>query len=335
MIALDLQRSIQSALHPASDAAGAIHQLTLVLTVGACAILVLVLALAACGALSGPRKVSAGAWVIGGGIVFPVIVLAALLVHALRVGHALSAPPARPAEIEVTGKTWWWEIRYLPPGARALPGDVCTAATRAAWEPPGDGAATAVLANEIYIPVGRPVEIALKSDNVIHSFWVPALAGKVDMIPGRTTRIVVQAREPGVYRGQCAEYCGIQHSWMAFYVVAVPNEEYEQWLAKQAAPAREPEQAFLREGRDAFLSGGCAACHTVRGTPAAGTLGPDLTHVGGRRSIAAGRLDNHAGTLAGWIADPQSIKPGNLMPPTTVYTGEQLRAVAAWLESLK
>ena len=316
-------RALQSALHPASDAAGAIHQLTIVLTVGACAILVLVLALAVYGALSGPRKVSAGAWVIGGGIVFPVVVLAALLVHALRVGHALSAPPARPADIEITGKMWWWEVRY----AFAAESSVVSRQSSASK--------TVVLANELYVPVGRPVEIALKSDNVIHSFWVPALAGKVDMIPGRTTRIVVQAREPGVYRGQCAEYCGIQHSWMAFYVVAVPGEEYERWLANQAAPAKEPEQAFLRQGRDAFLSGGCGACHTVRGTPAAGTLGPDLTHLGSRRSIAAGRLDNHAGTLAGWIADPQSSKPGNLMPPATSYTGEELRAVAAWLESLK
>ena len=316
-------RALQSALHPASDAAGAIHQLTIVLTVGAAAILVLVLALAAYGALSGPRKVSAGRWVIGGGIVFPVIVLAALLVHALRVGHALSAPPARSADIEITGKMWWWEVRY------AAPGEPSAVSRQPSASSP------VVLANEIYVPVGRPVEIALKSDNVIHSFWVPALAGKVDMIPGRTTRIVVEAREPGVYRGQCAEYCGIQHAWMAFYVVAVPDEEYRRWLAGQAAPAKEPIESFLKSGRDAFMKGGCGACHAVRGTPASGTLGPDLTHVGSRRSIAAGRLDNHAGTLAGWIADPQSSKPGNLMPPATTYSGEELRAVAAWLESLK
>jgi cytochrome c oxidase subunit 2 len=328
-------RAIQSALHPASDAASAIHQLTIVLTVGACAILVLVMALAVYGALSGPRKVSAGAWVIGGGIVFPVIVLAVLLIHALRVGHALSAPPARPADIEITGKMWWWDVRYAFAAEQSAAGSPRPPGRNKpnAGQPPESK--TVVLANEIYIPVGRPVEIALKSDNVIHSFWVPALAGKVDMIPGRTTRIVVQAREPGVYRGQCAEYCGIQHSWMAFYVVAVPGAEYERWLANQAAPAKEPEQAFLRQGRDAFLSGGCGACHTVRGTPAAGTLGPDLTHLGSRRSIAAGRLDNHAGTLAGWIADPQSSKPGSLMPPATSYTGEELRAVVAWLESLK
>lgn len=315
-------RALQSALHPASDAAGAIHQLTIVLTAGAAAILVLVLALAAYGALSGPRSVSVRAWVIGGGIVFPVVVLAALLFHALRVGYALSAPPARPPDIEITGKMWWWEVRYAVAAESVV--------SRQPSVPD-----RVVLANEIYVPVGRPVEIALKSDNVIHSFWVPALAGKVDMIPGRTTRIVVQAREPGVYRGQCAEYCGIQHSWMAFYVVAVPEADYRRWLESQAAPAREPGPAFLREGREAFMKGGCGACHTVRGTPASGTLGPDLTHVGSRRSIAAGRLDNHAGTLAGWIADPQSIKPGSLMPPATSYTGEELRAVAAWLESLK
>lgn len=313
MIAGDLSRGLQSALSPASEAAGAIHELGLVLYVGATAILVLVLALAAYGALSGPRKVSAGAWVIGGGVVFPAVVLAALLVHSLRVGHALSGPPPGPADIEVTGKMWWWEVRYQ---------DAATGAT-------------AVLANELYVPVGRPVEIALRSDNVIHSFWVPALAGKVDMIPGRTTRLVVQAREPGVYRGQCAEYCGLQHAWMAFYVVAVSEEAYKQWLAHQAAPAQAPGNAFLRQGREAFLREGCGACHAVRGTAANGTLGPDLTHVGGRLSLAAGRLDNHAGTLAGWIADSQTIKPGNLMPSMNVFTGVELRAVAAWLESLK
>jgi cytochrome c oxidase subunit 2 len=187
----------------------------------------------------------------------------------------------------------------------------------------------------LYIPVGRPVEVALRSDNVIHSFWVPALAGKVDMIPGRTNRLVIEARVPGVFRGQCAEYCGLQHAWMAFYVVAVPEAAYRQWRTDQAAPAIEPADATLRRGREAFLREGCGACHAVRGTPANGTLGPDLTHVGSRLSLAAGRLDNHAGTLAGWIADSQGIKPGNLMPSMNVFSGEELRAVAAYLESLK
>jgi cytochrome c oxidase subunit 2 len=304
---------LQSALAPASAAAEAIDQLGLVLFAGGAAILALVLALAAIGALGPPRRTKAGPWLIGGGLVFPVVVLGALLGYALHMGSALSVVASRPTEIEVTGRMWWWEVRYVD------------AATRA----------NITLANELYVPIGRPIEIALRSDNVIHSFWVPALAGKVDMVPGRTNRLVVRAREAGVFRGQCAEYCGTQHAWMAFYVVAVPEEAYRQWLARQAAPAAEPADAFHAQGRRAFLREGCGACHTVRGTPAAGTLGPDLTHVGSRLSLGAGRLDNHVGTLAGWIADSQTLKPGNLMPAMNVFSGEDLRAVAAYLESLK
>ena len=316
MIALDLPPAapvLQSALAPASDAAEAINQMGLVLYVGGGAILTLILVLAAIGALKPPRRVNARAWLIGGGLAFPIVVLGALLAYALHMGNALSVVASRPADIEVTGKMWWWEVRYVD------------AATRE----------SVMLANELYVPVGRAVEIALRSDNVIHSFWVPALAGKVDMVPGRTNRLVVHAREPGVFRGQCAEYCGVQHAWMALYVVAVPEEAYRQWLARQAAPAKEPTDAFLELGRQAFLREGCGACHSVRGTAAAGALGPDLTHVGSRLSLGAGRLDNHAGTLAGWIADSQTLKPGNLMPSMNVFSGEELRAVAAYLESLK
>jgi cytochrome c oxidase subunit 2 len=304
---------LQSVLDPASAHAGAIHDLGLVLYAGTAVILALVVALALYGAFSQPRPVSAKAWIVGGGLIFPVVVLSALLVHALNVGHVLSVAAPRPADVEVTGKLWWWKVRYH---------DAATGSR-------------VVLANELYVPVGQPVEIALASDNVIHSFWVPALAGKVDLVPGRTNRLVITAGRPGVFRGQCAEFCGIQHAWMALYVVAVPESEYRQWLADQAAPAKEPADAFLAQGRDAFLREGCGACHAVRGTPANGTLGPDLTHVGSRRSLTAGRLDNHAGTLAAWIADSQGIKPGNLMPSMNVFTGEELRAVAAWLESLK
>lgn len=315
-MSLDPSRALpglQSTLAPASDAADAISQLGFVLYGCAAAILALILALAAIGALTPPRRVNASAWLIGGGLVLPIVVLGALLVYALHMGHALSVAASRPADIEVTGKMWWWEVRYVD----ATAGKNVT------------------LANELYVPVGRPVEIALRSDNVIHSFWVPALAGKVDMVPGRVNRLVVQARAPGVFRGQCAEYCGVQHAWMAFYVVAVPEEAFQQWLARQAAPANEPSDAFHKQGRLAFLREGCGTCHTVRGTTAAGTLGPDLTHVGSRLSLGAGRLDNHAGTLAGWIADSQTLKPGNLMPSMNVFSGEELRAVAAYLESLK
>jgi cytochrome c oxidase subunit 2 len=313
MVHADLSRLPQSALHPASDPAALIHQLGLVLYIGTAAIFVLVMALVLYGAMTGPRRASAGAWVIGGGIVFPVTVLVALFLYALDVGHALSVAPARAADIEISGRMWWWDVRYND----AQSGE------------------QVVLANELYIPVGRPVEIALRTSDVIHSFWVPALAGKVDMIPGRTNRLVLHAREAGTFRGQCAEYCGMQHSWMALHVVAVPEEDYRAWLARQAASALEPNDAGLRRGRDLVLRENCGTCHAIRGTRAAGTLGPDLTHVGSRSTLGAGRLDNNTGTLAAWIANSQAIKPGNLMPSTTAYTGEELRLVAAYLASLK
>ena len=236
--------TFRSALAPASDAAEMIDRLGLVLYAGGAAILALVVALAAIGALTTPRRTSERAWLIGGGLVFPVLVLSALLAYALHVGHALSGGASRTAEIEVTGKMWWWEVRYAD------------AATRV----------SVTLANELYVPVGRPIEIALRSDNVIHSFWVPALAGKVDMVPGRTNRVDPACARDRVFRGQCAEYCGAQHAWMALYVVAVPEGAYREWLARQAAPATEPADAFLAQGRRAFLREGCGTCHTVRGT---------------------------------------------------------------------
>lgn len=304
---------MQSMLDPAGTASALIHELGVVLYIGAAIVLVIVVALAWYGAYSAPRKVSERAWIVGGGIIFPAAVLTALLSYAISVSNALSGPRARAPEIEVAGKLWWWEVKYHVPG-RDNP---------------------VVLANELRIPVGRPVEIALRSDNVIHSFWVPALAGKVDMIPGRVNRLVLQAREPGIFRGQCAEFCGLQHAGMAFYVVAHAETVHREWLARQAADATEPSDLFLRRGKEAFLREGCGACHAIRGTTASGVLGPDLTHVGSRLSIAAGTLNNHAGTLAGWIADNQRIKPGNLMPPSNALHGDELRAVAAYLDALK
>ena len=301
----------QSMLDPASTAAALIHELGLWLYAGVGMVLALVVALTLYGAFSAPRKVSEKLWLLGGGIVFPSVVLAALLGYALHVGHALSGPPQRPADIEVIGRQWWWQVQYAVDGGQT------------------------VLANELRIPVGRPMEIALSTEDVIHSFWVPALAGKVDMIPGRANRIVIEARAPGVYRGQCAEFCGTQHSWMAFYVVALPEEEYRTWLAQQAAPAAAPTDPFLARGRDTFLREACAACHTIRGTRAEGKQGPDLTHVGSRLSIGAGVLGNGPAAMAAWIADPQHVKPGNLMPAGRILPGEELRALAAYLESLK
>jgi cytochrome c oxidase subunit 2 len=175
----------------------------------------------------------------------------------------------------------------------------------------------------------------LKTQDVIHSFWVPSLAGKLDMIPGHVNAYRFAATRPGVYRGQCAEYCGAQHALMAFYVVAMAREEFETWYADQVAPAPEPILPLLAKGKALFLENGCGACHTVRGTLADGKLGPDLTHVGSRLSLAAGTFPNNRGTLAGWIASAQHLKPDNLMPSFGNLQGEELRAIAAYMDSLK
>jgi cytochrome c oxidase subunit 2 len=185
----------------------------------------------------------------------------------------------------------------------------------------------------MHIPVGRNVRVLLESPDVIHSFWVPSLAGKMDLVPGRENTLVFRADRPGVYRGQCAEFCGLQHSHMAFMVMADDEASYRRWANKQKAEAAMPQDADALAGKAVFLRKQCAACHTVRGTPAAGTTGPDLTHVGSRRTIGAGLLETTRGSLAAWIADPQTLKPGNNMPLVPL-TGEELRQVSAYMEGL-
>lgn len=242
------------------------------------------------------------------GIVLPAIIL--LIVYGFSFGtlRALSSP-AIPEEltIHVVGHQWWWEVRY--PHQQF------------------------VTANEIHIPVGQPVQVILSSDDVIHSFWVPELQGKLDLIPGQTNRFWLQADEPGVYRGECAEFCGVQHTKMAFLVVAEPAAQYEAWLAQQQQPAAEPTEPKAQRGLQVFLNTTCIQCHTIRGTHATGDLGPDLTHVASRRTLGAGAVANNRGNLGGWIADPQSIKPGNFMPPSTL-TAPELQALLAYLATL-
>jgi cytochrome c oxidase subunit 2 len=331
---------MQSAMHAAPGSGAAlISELGLALFIGAVALYLLVAVLLLRAVTSGETQISVRRWIVGGGVVLPLVLLSALLVYALAVGNTLADMSARgplrfvldcissgarafapanpdldPVRIEVIGRRWWWEVRYGGPGT---------------------GATGVPLANELRLPAGRPVELRLRSGDVIHSFWVPALAGKIDMIPGRANRLVLRASKPGVYRGQCAEYCGGQHAWMALYVIVVPEPEYRRWLEQQSLPAVVPEAGTMRLGHDAFMRGGCADCHAIRGTAARGTHGPDLTHVGSRRSLAAGVLRNHHGTLAGWIAGSQDLKPGNAMPEAREFTGAELRALAAWLGSLQ
>jgi cytochrome c oxidase subunit 2 len=320
----------------AGSGAALIQELSLVLYVGCTLIFVVVMALLLHAVFTPARPIRARRWLAGGGLIFPGTVLFALLMYSLAVGNALGSlqgdgalrflldcvssasrslglPSSgnRAVRIEVNARQWWWEVKYLDAGGGFA------------------------LANELHLPAGRAVELALVTGDVIHSFWVPSLAGKVDMIPGHRNRLVLKADQPGVHRGQCAEYCGGQHALMALFVVVQPEEEFERWRAQQASDAIAPTNDFLARGRAAFMRGGCAKCHTVRGTEARGDLGPDLTHVGSRRSLGAGVLHNHVGTMAGWIAGTQSIKPGSLMPDTRTYAGPELRAIAAWLTSLE
>ena len=308
----------QSALHPHGEQAGLSAETAWVMFVAGAAIFVLVMAILAL-AIVGParlrRHLAGRAMLVGAGIVFPVVVLSALLIYSLGIAAAMlrAAAPAA-VRIEVTGEMWWWRVRYLD----------------------DDGQVLFETANEIRIPVDQPVDLALASRNVVHSFWVPNLAGKLDMVPGHVNRMRLHATRAGRYRGQCAEYCGAQHANMMFDVQVLAGPDFQAWLQSQRRPAAPPGDADgrLRQGRQVFLQA-CARCHAVRGTPAAGTVGPDLTHVGGRLSLGAGMLPNNVGTLAGWIAGSQHIKPGNGMPAFDHLSGEQLRAVAHYMESLQ
>ncbi|MFC4859375.1 cytochrome c oxidase subunit II [Actinophytocola glycyrrhizae] len=250
-------------------------------------------------------------FVVVAGVVLPFLVLTSVYLVGLRDMDALSQPEAdRASDVEVTvvGHQWWWEVRY-----------------------PGSGAVTA---NEVHIPVGVDVRLDLTTADVLHSFWVPELMPKTDMISGRTNTTWLHADRPGTYRGHCAEYCGLQHGNMAFHVVAQPRAEFDAWLARAARPAPEPDTAAERRGLAVFEQTGCAACHTIRGTSADGTVGPDLTTIGSRWSIGAGAAPNTPGDLGGWVVDPRTIKPGNLMPPQPV-PAQELPDLIAYLRSLK
>lgn len=274
-------------------------------------IALLVVALRRRGRVDDPVDPSEPRWgvpfIIIAGVAIPFVVLAATYVMSLvQMRELASGGDEAETTIEVIGRTWWWEVRY-----------------------PG-GATTA---NEIHIPAGEPVMLELTSADVIHSFWVPELQVKVDQVPGRTSELWIEAAEPGRYRGQCAEYCGLQHANMIVEVVAEEPEDFEDWLDDQAAPAAEPE-GLAAQGQDVFMSTTCVGCHAVRGTEADGDLGPDLTHLATRRTLGAGVMENTAENLARVITDPQSVKPGMIMPPTRL-TDQETEAVVAYLMGLE
>jgi cytochrome c oxidase subunit 2 len=309
-------RGIQSALEPAGMHAEKIGSLwDLFLVVCACVyvlvMIFLVVALFRRPKLASSRGVLTGVVVASG---ITVLILFGFIVASVATGRAIaSIAPKTSVEVVLTGHQWWWQVDYND--QRGVSHRISTA-------------------NELYIPVGIPVRVFLRSTDVIHSFWVPNLHGKQDLIPGHENAIVLHATRPGVFRGQCAEFCGYQHAKMAFWVTALPPAEFAKWADSQRKPSNIPATPSQRKGQEVFLSSPCPLCHTVQGTPASGKVGPDLTHVASRRSIAAGTLPNRRGYLAGWILDPQHIKPGAYMPPTQLRQGE-LEPLLDYLESLQ
>jgi cytochrome c oxidase subunit 2 len=235
-----------------------------------------------------------------------------LLISSVAVGRDLSNHGPAAVTIEVTGRQWWWQFDYDHE----------------------DKSKRFTTANELAIPVGEPVRLKLRSGDVIHDLWIPNLGPKRDITPGHDGALVLRAEKPGVYRGQCAEFCGQQHAKMALWVNALPKQEYLAWAEEQRKPSRMPRTASQRKGLETFMNGPCPLCHTIAGTNASGKTAPDLTHIASRRSLAAATVPNRRGYLAAWILDPQHVKPGNFMPPN-VMKGSDLNPLLDYLESLE
>lgn len=316
---------LQTTLSPAGPQAARIHALDRTYLVVVTAVFVLVVAAMAWALLRRRRPAEAPivcdptgerplARTIAVATGLTVAILFGLLVASVATGRALNfGSPSDALVVTVRGHQFWWEIQYQDP----LPSNLV------------------VDANELHLPVGRPIKLELASVDVIHSLWIPNLHGKTDLIPGHANVTVLQVDQPGEYRAQCAEFCGYEHAKMAMIVIAHPAAEFDAWLAaRRAPPPPPPTDPTLARGQDVFLRASCPMCHTVRGTSASATIGPDLSFVGARKTIGAGALDNGPGALAGWIVDPQGIKPGVHMPANPL-PGEDLQALIAWLGSLR
>jgi cytochrome c oxidase subunit 2 len=252
--------------------------------------------------------------IVGSSVGVTVIILFVILFGDFFTGiksHAL-ANDQNSIRIKITGHQWWWEVTYQDDNASKTVTD----------------------ANEIHVPVGKTVRLELTSGDVIHSFWAPNFAGKKDLIPGHPTALYLRAQRTGTFWGQCAEYCGYEHAKMRFAFIVQSPEDYDGWIQAARQPAQEPQTSQQKRGREVFLARSCSMCHTITGTQAGGRLGPDLTHIASRSSLAAGTLPNSMGHLAGWIADPQAIKPGVNMPQQAIEPGD-LQPLLEYLENLK
>ena len=301
-------------LDPAGPAARDIDDLWVLMLVIGTAVFVLVAVLLAVGLRRSGEEEGAGssdrqgrAWLVGGGVVLPVLGVVVILGATLVVMRGTADADDAELRVEVTARQFWWEFRY-PEGV--------------------------VTAGELHIPAGVPVALELTSADVIHSFWVPELAGKLDAIPEDVNVLVIEADEPGRYRGKCAEFCGLHHASMDLAVVAHTAEAYTAWLDGQAQPAAQPTGAEARRGAELFGTEGCGECHTVRGTPADGDRGPDLTHVASREVLAGGRIRGTADDLGAWIHDPDEFKEGVDMPASSL-SDEEVRAIVTYLRGLE
>jgi cytochrome c oxidase subunit II len=251
-------------------------------------------------------------WILIGGLGIPVVILSAIFVMGQRAMPSSHAEISTP-EIRLVGHQWWWEVRYIS----GTPDQYFSTA------------------NEIHIPVGQTVQLELASADVIHSFWVPNLSGKVDLIPGQLNHLQLRADKPGIYQGKCAEFCGTQHASMRIIVVAEPAGVYETWRVHQLQPAFSPGKPEEVRGQELFMSRACVLCHSIRGTLAGGAVAPDLTHLASRRGLAANSLANDKANLAAWVTHAQGLKPGAKMPNVMQFSGEELQDLISYLAQLR
>jgi cytochrome c oxidase subunit 2 len=255
-----------------------------------------------------PSRLRENTFIWVGGVVVPAVILFVLGVVTVTTSNAIRKPSSHALAIDVTGHDWWWSVTY-----------------------PDDRIVTA---NEIHVPVGQPLDISIRSDDVIHSFWVPQIAGKVDAIPGQPNRLRVTVEKAGTYIGECAEFCGLQHAHMGFSVVAESAGDFERWVTRNQQPAPEPTSDLVERGELVFTSSACAGCHTIDGTTAQGTRGPNLTHVGTRQTLGARTIPNTPSEMKRWIENPATFKPGVKMPPAEL-SNDQVEALVAYLQSRK
>ena len=309
----------QSALDPQGHAAIALKDLILLIVLVCTLIWLLVVAVLVHGLVRQRRQPREGeavdrrlSRVVYAAVAVTVVVVFGLTIASFYTTRSLTGKGEPDVVVQVKALQWWWQFNYRD----------------------ANGQPAFQSANELHIPVGHDVRLELEAVDVIHSLWIPSLAGKLDMIPGRKNIIVLHAEKPGIYRGQCAEFCGLQHAHMAFTVVADDEDSYQRWFAAQSTTAPEPADPEAAAGKAAFLAKPCAACHAIRGASASGTSGPDLTHVGSRHTIAAGLIERTRGSLAAWIADPQTMKPGSNMPLVPL-SSDELRQISAYMEGLK